>query len=415
VRVLGVFAAWRLQAYGYTFAAVYAAYFVYSSCWLGVWLVDSKGMPLYRDFTPNYVAGFLALHGHLASIYVTAEFIKAQDALVGAGRAVFSIWPYPPIYLLALTPLAMLPYLAAFLTWELLTLLGCVVVVWLIVRRRPSIALVLASPFTAWNFLAGQSAFLTAALVGATLLFLERRPVLAGVFLGCLTYKPQFGILFPIALMAAKQWRAIASAAATFSVLAAASIFFFGVATWVGLPHAFLAQSGVNLMSGADSRWGLLQTVYGTVRYLGGGAELAWLAQGVTTFGLAVLVWFVGRSEVRYDLKAAILSAAALIATPAAFVYDVAAISIPIAFLAKDQISYGVMRGEQTALLAMFAAGLATIPTSGRAPIGGLVLIALLLLIGRRILAPRMSGLRRDAHATDIAAPHALKNRHART
>lgn len=39
--------------------------------------------------------------------------------------------------------LAMLPYVAAFLSWEAVTLLGCVAIVFLIVRRRPAIALVI--------------------------------------------------------------------------------------------------------------------------------------------------------------------------------------------------------------------------------------------------------------------------------
>ena len=63
VRPLGVFAAWRLQAYGYTLAAIYAAYFLFAG-WLGLWLVNSKGVPRYQDFTTAFAAGLLALHGN---------------------------------------------------------------------------------------------------------------------------------------------------------------------------------------------------------------------------------------------------------------------------------------------------------------------------------------------------------------
>jgi len=177
-----------------------------------------------------------ALHGDAAAAYNPAEHIKAQDALVGTGHARFSLWPYPPTYFLILAPLATLPYAAAFLTWGLLTLLGCVVVVYLVVRRRPAVALVLSSPFTVWNVLAGQSGFLTASLLGASLLALERRPVLAGVFIGCLTYKPQWGILIPVALVAAKQWRAFASAVAATALLVGASFIAFGTAPWEAFP-----------------------------------------------------------------------------------------------------------------------------------------------------------------------------------
>ena len=165
-----------------------------------------------------------------------------------------------------------------------MTLFGSVAVVYLIVRRPPAIALVLASPFTAWNFIAGQSGFLTASLVGAALLALERRPVLAGVFIGCLTYKPQLGILFPVALVAARQWRAFASAAVTAALLAGLSIAAFGIGPWEAFPRELLAQADLNLLvdlPGSDpGPWGILQTVYGLVRRLHGGAALAWLAQG---------------------------------------------------------------------------------------------------------------------------------------
>ncbi len=45
--------------------------------------------------------------------------------------------------LLVLAPLALLPYRSAFITWDMVTLLGCVAVVYLIVRRRAAIALAL--------------------------------------------------------------------------------------------------------------------------------------------------------------------------------------------------------------------------------------------------------------------------------
>src|SRR5260370_28092721 len=92
-------------------------------------------------------------------------------------------------------------------------------VVYVIVRRPVAIALVLACPFTAWNFIAGQNGFLTGALLGGSLLCLERQPVLAGILIGCLSYKPQFGILLPVALIAARQWRGVRRAPVSTRVL----------------------------------------------------------------------------------------------------------------------------------------------------------------------------------------------------
>jgi hypothetical protein len=89
----------------------------------------------------------------------------------------------------------------------------------------------------------------------------------------------------------------------------------------------------------------------------------------------------------RYPLKAATLSVAALIASPHTFVTDMAALAIPIAFLADDQIRYGLLRGEQTMLIALFGAGLAMLLERGFAPIGPLVMIAVLYLVLRRDLS----------------------------
>jgi arabinofuranan 3-O-arabinosyltransferase len=384
-RLLGVFVRWRLLAYGYTLSVFYVASFVYLYTH-GFWLLDRSGLPVYHDFTNMYVAGWEALHGHAASAYHAVEHLKAQERLMGTERTLFSIWPYPPPYFLILAPLAALPYLVAFFTFELGTLLGLVAVVHRIVRRTPAIALVLASPFTAWNFLMGQSGFLTATLIGSALLLLEHRPVLAGVFIGCLTYKPQFGILFPVALVASREWRAFVSTLATAALLAGVSGAAFGIGTWAALPQAFAAQAGVNLVPDTPSQLAKLQTVYGLISYLNGGVVIAGLTQSLATCGAGVLVWLAWRSNVRYALKAAALSAAALVATPYAFGYDLAAIAIPVAFLASDQLRFGLLRGEQTALLTLFAVSLSIIPAAGRSPVGALALLALYFLIIRRAL-----------------------------
>jgi hypothetical protein len=131
------------------------------------------------------------LRGNAALICEPAEFIRVQSALLRPRDFFYPNWPYPPTFLLVLAPIGALPYVDAFVVWDMATLLGCIVVVYVIVRRRPAIALVLASPYTLWNFFAGQNGFLTTSLIGTSLLSLERRPVLAGAFVGCLTHKPQ--------------------------------------------------------------------------------------------------------------------------------------------------------------------------------------------------------------------------------
>jgi hypothetical protein len=364
-RPVDIFNSRWLQSFGYAFAALYLLYFVIL-CRAGTWIVDSTGLPIYTDFAAWWAAGMQALHGNPAALYDPEEFAKIQSALFGPSQAFYPNWPsYPPTFFLVLAPLALLPYRFAFITWDVVTLLGCVAIVYVIVRRRAAVALTLAAPFSAWNFLAAQNGFLTASLLGGSLVSLERRPVLAGVFIGCLTYKPQYGVLFPVALVASRQWCAIASTAVTAAVLAAASVTLFGAEVWAAFPHGFAVQSELSLGADPESNWGYLQTVYGLIRSLHGLSYLAWLVQGLVTLGGAVIVWIIWRSQVCYELKAAILSAAALLATPYAFAYDMAAIVIPAAFLAADQLRRGFLRGEKTMWIALFGAPLAVLATLG--------------------------------------------------
>jgi arabinofuranan 3-O-arabinosyltransferase len=403
-----IFTASRLQAYGYAIAAIYAAFFI-SVYHAGVWIVDGKGLPIYTDFACAWTATLQALHSDISLLYQPAEFIKLQAALVAPADDYYPNWPYPPTFFLFFAPFTMAPYLPGFIAWDIMTLLGCLLVIYLIVRRLPAIAVAMASPYMAWNFLAAHNGFLTASLLGASLLCLERQPVLAGLFIGCLTYKPQFGILFPVALAAARKWRAFASASAASATLIGLSVAAFGTDAWQALPREFAAQMSEVLFARGNAtpadNWGYIQTMYGLARLLHGGAVVSWLAQGLTSIGATIIVWLIWRSPARYSLKAATLSAAALIVTPYPFAYDMAAIAIPVAFLAQDQLRCGLLRGEQSTAIGLFAVSFAVLValgdrqggiTFGSVPIGPFAVIILLVVILRRIMRKTRSRSRSE-------------------
>jgi len=173
------------------------------------------------------------------------------------------------------------------------------------------------------------------------------------------------------------------------------------LSAWIAFPRGLFQQFGVVFeaegLSDSAATWGYLQTVYGVIRHLHGGVALAWLGQSVTAVCAATIVWVVWRSPTRYGLKAAILSAAALLASPYVFAYDLAATAIPIAFLAKDQMRCGLLRGEQAILLGLFCTTLALlvifrdppdgIPFGSLPGMGPAVLATLLAITSRRILA----------------------------
>jgi hypothetical protein len=90
---------------------------------------------------------------------------------------------------------------------------------------------------------------------------------------------------------------------------------------------------------------------------------------------------------VRYPLKAALLSGSELLATPYGWTYDMTMIAIPLAFLVRDQIRCGLLRGEQMALIGLFAACFLLVVRGGSPPLGPVIIVILMGVILRRAFA----------------------------
>ena len=105
-------------------------------------------------------------------------------------------------------------------------------VVGLIVRRWTAITLAVAPFAVPASIALGHNGLFTAAVIGLSLLYFEQRPWRGGMALGPLTYKPQFGLLFPLALLASRNWRALLGAAGSSAILGSAAAIAFGFRTW---------------------------------------------------------------------------------------------------------------------------------------------------------------------------------------
>jgi len=348
------------------------------------WLIDGAGQPIANDFVNVWAAGKLALEGQPAAAYDWAVHRNVEVAAVGHDFEGYYGWSYPPIHLFVAAALAALPYLTAALLWLAVTLPAYVAVARGIVGERIGLMLACGFPGVIWNMTAGQNGFLTAALIGGVLLHMERRPLLAGVLLGFLTYKPHFGILFPIVLALDGRWRVIAAAAATAVVLGAASLLAFGAESW----HAFFAWMPV--MSSAvftDGRAGLykLQSLFGAVRWLGGGMTAAWIAQGALIAGAAVAVVALWHRGASYEIKAAALAVGALLATPYIYIYDFPVLAIPLAFLLRLGLREGFLPYELSAMAV--ASGLVLVFPYISMPTGFAAAVIVAAMIARRATA----------------------------
>jgi arabinofuranan 3-O-arabinosyltransferase len=180
---------------------------------------------------------------------------------------------------------------------------------------------------------------------------LERQPIAAGVCLGMLTYKPHFGLLFPIALVAARQWRALAAATATALVVIALSLIVFGTSPWLAFFAATPKMTQAVLGEGL-AEFGRLQSVFGLVRSVGGGESAAWSAQIIVALACAATTFAIWRSRIAYELKAGSLAVLALLATPYLYIYDLCILAVAVAFLLRHALTRSLMAIEVAGLAA---------------------------------------------------------------
>ena len=323
----------------------------YFSRW---WVYDADGLGIPTDFINVWAAGRLVLDGVPAQAYDWDIQKQVEVAKLGQDFVGYFAWHYPPPFLFVASLLALLPYQVAYIGWVVVSFLPFLVAMRAIVGRDFGYLLALAIPMAFINALVGQNGFLTAALIGGTLYLIPIRPVLAGICLGLLTYKPQYGLLFPIALIVAGQWRVFVSAGITAVVMAFASWLAFGTESWLAFFHWMPRFSQAFLTEG-QAPWWKMQSIFSLVRYFGGSEPLGWAFQWVLTASVAVVLALIWRSRVPYTLKAAALAAGTLLTTPYLFMYDMMVLAIPIAFLVRIGLKTGFRAYELPVLGAVAA------------------------------------------------------------
>jgi arabinofuranan 3-O-arabinosyltransferase len=371
------------------------AVFLFGAYLQGHFLTDAERRPIANDFVDVIAAGQLARDGAAASAYDWPLHKAAEVRALGHDFADYYGWHYPPPFLFVAMALALLPYLTAMLLWLAATLAAYAATLRHIVGDRVGILVALGFPAAIWNVTAGQNGFLTAALIGGALALLERRPALAGLCLGLLTYKPQFGLLFPLLLIVDRRWTAIIVAALVALAMAAASWLAFGSASWQAFLH-WLPITGHVVLGEGRADFGRLQSLFGLVRAHGGSEALAWTIQTAGSIATAVLVVWLWRRRAPYEVKAAALAAGTLLVTPYVYMYDVVVLAVAVAFLLRLALQRGFLASEAAGLAA--AGALILIFPAVKTQVGlAAVLIIMMLIVRRAVAATPM--------AARVAAP----------
>ncbi len=374
-----IFTQRNLHLYGFGIAwawTLFAGWLLY-----GAWI---DGGLRSIDFCWIWGSGKLATSSNPALIFDPSAFTAGLNASLGTDACQFFRFSYPPTVLFFAYPFGLLPYMTAFAFWIVATIVLYLAAVYAIIPRPVAVILALTPMAVPVNVLFGHNGFLTAGLIGLSLVFVERRPWLAGILFSLLTYKPHFGVLFPLALLASQNWRTLCWATASSVALSAAAAAAFGYQGW---PSFFDLLSHRNSSLSPDGVELELQSIYGLLYWAGVSTWLSWTVHLAVAILVAIAVCAVWAKPIPYSLKGAILSIGALMVTPYVLRYDLCILSIPAAFLVNDGLARGFLAGERTVILICLAAFLLWL--APMMPVGAVISPVILFLIARRIVAYR--------------------------
>jgi hypothetical protein len=193
------------------------------------------------DFVHFYTLGHLALRRDAPTLYDAAAQYVEQVRLVPASVGDQFVPIYPPQTALLFAPFALLSYPWGACLWAALTAAVYAFAVraasarWRQGRADRLLVIAAAAAFPPfWNLiLHGQTTVVPLAafaLGGAALA--RQRPFLAGLALGLIAIKPQFGLVLAVLAVACGEWRLIAGGAVSVALQAAAAAIVFGAEAW---------------------------------------------------------------------------------------------------------------------------------------------------------------------------------------
>jgi Glycosyltransferase family 87 len=348
-------------------------------------LVDRNGQPIGTDFSNVYAAGRLIWQGRAAEAYEPALQHAAEQAVFDGREVPFYGWHYPPFFFAIAFLVGAFPYAWGLAIWLAASLAGYLAAMRAILPRPETLLISSAFPAVFVNIGHGQNGFLTAALLGGALQLIGRRPWLAGVLIGCLAYKPQFGVLIPIALVAGGRWRSIGAAAATVAALLALSFVTLGGDIWHAFAESMNFTQTVVLEQGGTG-WQKIQSAFSAARMWGAGVHTAYAVQITLALLLAATIAWLWQSDAAFELKASALATGSLLATPYVLDYDLVVLAVAIAFFARHGLSRGFRDYEVSLLAAAWIVPLLSrsVASVSGIPLGLIVLLAFYAFTLRR-------------------------------
>lgn len=299
------------------------------------------------DFADYYTAGHMAMSGELDNVYSVPAHRASMEQLLGVVVPFTLPWRYPPVFLLAIIPFALLPFKISMVLWLGVTLAFAAVAIYrMLPEKRWLGALALGFPGVFMNFRWGQNGFFSAAILAAGVGALETNPVFGGAMLGLLVYKPQFAVFPFLILLLTKRWKALLAGIGSALAISLVSLALFGAEQWVEFFRSLFVSSS-NLMADESAIIAAIQvSVYNAMLVLTEFPLVSILSQGLCSIGTIVAVCWIFRKSSRFTLKGAALVLGIPLAIPYLMQYDLMILAVPLVLLAYDYSQFGFRKKE---------------------------------------------------------------------
>lgn len=313
-------------------------------------MMRDTGAPVFGDFLNFFTGGAMAMRGDTAHLYNEAANYAFQSALIPGFKLVLPYYE-PPVFLLLMAPLSTLGYVPAALVFMTLSFFCYWAAAWRLVPDKRALIFAASYPTPLLHLINLQAGTIMAGFNGLALSFLQRRPILAGVFISLLSIKPHLAVLWPVMLAVRGQWKTFFSAAISLLALIAISGAIFGFDTYVAFfNNLTTAQSGITTLRTHPQ---VYASLYANLLTLNVPAQIASIVHGISALAaiaIAVLIWRRGEA----NTSAVALCAGTMLISPYLFFYDAAPLGIAALFLART----GLTPFRMAVMALAFGAGL---------------------------------------------------------
>lgn len=347
-------------------------------------LTDGVTRPFGDDFINYWSGAYLAFHGRIRDVYDFAAFHEFQSAVV-AGPIQNYHYGYSPFLLLMTSPLALLAYVPGLVAW----LASGWYALYRALRQvlpAGSFWLALAAPAVLINAIGGQNGMWTAALLGGGLCLIDRRPVVAGMLLGLLAYKPHLALALPIALVCGRRWATLAAAGLTALILSGLTVALWGPDPWLSFAaradelRRFILEDGTGV-------WHRMVSVFVLVRHCGASVAVAYgvqIAMALAAAAVVAAAWW--RDDFSPDSRNAVTVLGGCLMTPYLQDYDLVFLVFVVAWLWRDESLRHRRSSHVIYVAALVLPGTAAaIAALTGIAVGGIVLPLMLVLLLRLV------------------------------